>query len=443
VRNKVIVMVSVMLATLIASMDTTIMNTTMPVIAEGLGRFDLFAWAFTSYMITTTILALISGSLSDIYGRKRVFAFGLIVFLVGSLLCGLAQSMVQLVVFRAIQGIGAGIIMPMPAIIAGDLFPIEKRGKIQAIGSGIWGLSAVIAPLFGAFFVEYMTWRWIFYINIPISIFALLALIPYKEMYKSTKAPIDYIGALLFAAGISLLLIVTVVDTYQIVYGLVGAILIVSFYFFEKKHTAPLIPFSIFRNKTIRWMNINGFLAWVALYGTASYIPLFLQYIANNSIFVSGLALLGSAIGWMITAVPTGKWILRYGYRPLLIIGNIVLALSGLLLTILNASNGFWYVFSVMLIQGLAFGLLSTTGILCAQQLVNKDEMGISTSFMLFTRNIGAAIGVTIMGAFLTRTEDFMSGIHDLFLYGLIASLVALVTVFMIREPNQHKAQQI
>lgn len=160
-KSRTTVLISIVLALLVASMDTTIMNTTMPIIAKSLGGFEFFAWPFASYMIATTVFAPVAGRLSDLFGRKRVFAFGIVLFLIGSILCGVSQTMVQLVIFRGIQGIGAGFMMPFPAIIAGDLFSIQQRGKIQALGTSMWGLSAVIAPLLGAFFVEYMTWRWI------------------------------------------------------------------------------------------------------------------------------------------------------------------------------------------------------------------------------------------------------------------------------------------
>ena len=433
-KSKIAVLVSMMLALLMASLDTTIMNTTMPLIAKSLGGFDLFAWPFATYMIATTVLAPVAGRLSDLYGRKRVFASGMIVFLIGSLLCGLSQTMVQLVIFRGIQGIGAGFMMPFPAIIAGDLFSVEKRGKIQAIGTSMWGLSAVIAPLLGAFFVEHSTWRWIFFVNIPIALLALVTLLPYREEYTPKKAQIDYIGTLLFTTGVTLLLLVTVVDRNPFVYGLAGALFVICFYFFEKRQSSSLLPFSIFRDKTLRWMNINGFLGWAALFGAASYIPLFLQNMAHLSIFTSGIVLLGTAIGWITASVPTGRWILKYGYRPLFIIGNALLAFSGVLLALLHEESGFWYVFIVMIFQGLAFGMLSTTGIIGAQQLVQAHEKGISTSFMMFSRNIGTAIGVTIMGAFLSKSEDFMSGMNQLFLYGLMGSLLSFATSFFIKD---------
>jgi EmrB/QacA subfamily drug resistance transporter len=435
-KSRTSVMISIVLAMLVASMDTTIMNTTMPIIAKELGRLELYAWSFASYMIASTILAPVAGRLSDLFGRKRVFASGIVVFLIGSMLCGISANMIQLVLFRAIQGMGAGFMMPFPAIIAGDLFSIEKRGKIQALLTGMWGLSAILAPLLGAFFVEYMTWRWIFYVNLPICIIALLTLIPYKEKYQPKKASVDYFGSILFGAGVTLLLLVTIVEQNRWIYLILGIIVIVGFYFYEKKQTSPIVPLSMFKNKTITWMNLNGFVGNVALFGTSSFIPLFLQNVAGLSLFVSGLALLSQALGWMCMSIPAGKWILKYGYRKLIISGNILLFISGVFLMLLNENHGFWYVFAVMVVQGMAFGLLSTVGVIGVQQLVGPHEKGISTSFFMFCRSMGTVIGVTIMGALLISGADDMEGIHRLFLYGFYGSIVALLSAFFIKNAS-------
>jgi EmrB/QacA subfamily drug resistance transporter len=433
-RSRTFVMISIVMAMLVASIDTTIMNTTMPIIAEELGRFDLYAWSFASYMIFCTVLSPVAGRISDIFGRKHVFGFGILLFLVGSMLCGLSQSMVQLIIFRAIQGIGAGIMMPFPMIIAGDLFSVEKRGKIQALFTGMWGLSAIIAPMLGAFFVEFMTWRWIFYVNLPICLLAFVMLLPYKEVYTPKKTSVDYLGASLFAVGVSFLLLVTVLEQYQLIVGLVGAAIILIFYFYEKKQASPIVPLSLIQDKTIRWINLNGFVGCAALFGIGSFIPLFLQNVAGESLFMSGLALLGLAIGWMVVSVPAGKWVLKYGYRSLLLIGNALLVLAGIVFFLIDAKSGFWYVLGAMTVLGLAFGLTSTVSMISAQQLVEPHQKGISTSFLMFCRNIGTAVGVTVMGAILNSQTDFMVGIHHLFLYSLIGSVVALLTAFLIHN---------
>lgn len=435
-NSRISVIASIVIAMLVTSMDTTITNTTMPLIAKELGGFDLYAWSFASYMIVSTIIAPVAGRISDIFGRKKVFATGIILFLFGSLLCGSASTMLQLVIYRAVQGIGAGVMMPFPAIIAGDLFSIEQRGKIQAFFTAMWGLSAVLAPMLGAFFVKYATWRWIFYVNIPICILAIVLLLPYKEAYMPKRASVDYLGALLFATGVSLLLVATTVSTNQLLYVFLGIVFSIAFYLYEKKQPSPIIPISLFKNRPVAWMILNSFLSCAALFGASSYIPLFLQK-EGYSIFVSGVALLGMSFGWILVAVPAGKWILRFGYRRLIVTGNVILVISGFAFLFLGHGTSFAYVFAILIIQGLAFGLLSTVSIIGSQHLVEPNQKGISTSLQMFSRNIGTAIGITIMGAFLTKASSFTNGIHSLFIYGFLVSLISLATAFFIRDNQQ------
>ncbi|EXX87706.1 DeoR faimly transcriptional regulator [Paenibacillus darwinianus] len=434
--RKLAVMSSIVLAMLVASMDSTIMNTTMPVIAEELNGRSLFAWSFTSYMIFATVLAPLAGRISDLFGRKRIFGFGIILFLLGSLLSGMADTMLQLVLFRAVQGIGAGVMMPFPIIIAGDLYPVEQRGKIQALFTAMWGLSAVLAPLLGAVFVEQLNWRWIFYINIPICIISFLLLLGYKEVYEPKRAKVDVFGSVLFAVGISLLLAATTIETYPYAYAAAGALVLVFFFLYEKRHASPIVPLTLFRNKPVRWMIINGFTACSALFGTSSYVPLFLQE-NGYSLFESGVSLLSMSAGWMITATPAGKWVLRYGYARLLLISNGIILVSGALLALLGPNTGFWYVFFALFVQGAGFGLLFTVGIIGSQQLVAPHEKGVSASLQMFGRNIGTAIGVTIMGSLLINAPDFMQGIRNLFVYGLIAMSLAMVTALFVSNPEE------
>lgn len=432
-QNRMQVLISIVLAMLVASMDTTIINTTMPIIVKDLGGYSLYAWAFASYMIFSTVLTPIAGRISDLYGRKTILAAGIIVFLIGSLLCGLSQTMMQLILFRAVQGIGAGIMNPFPAIIAGDLYPIEERGKIQALFSAMWGISAVIAPLFGALFTEYASWRWIFYINIPICLLSLFFLRAYKEEYEPKPASVDYGGAVLFTLGVSLTLAATAFEKQAWWLVLAGVALLAVFIAYERRQSSPIVPLALFRSRPIRRMNINAFLSNAALFGTASYAPTFLQE-QGYSTFVSGVALLAQSAGWMLMSVPAGKLILRYGYSRLLIIGNVLLVLSGVQLFYLSGGSSYLYSLTALFIQGMAFGILVTVTIIGSQQFVDGDQKGISTSLMMFSRNIGTAVGVTVMGSLLTGAAQFMTGVHSLYTYGFLVSLLSLATAFLSLE---------
>lgn len=440
-NNRVPVMASIILAMLISSMDTTIMNTTMPVIAEELGGQAWYAWTFASYMIFSTVIAPIAGRLSDMFGRKRVFATGILLFTFGSVLCGFSSNMVQLVIFRGIQGFGAGFMMPFPAIIAGDLFSIEQRGKIQAFFSAMWGIGSVLAPLLGGFFVEELNWRWIFYINVPICLLSFLLLKAYKEVYEPRKARVDVTGAMLFSAAISLILLTTVVQAGQVWYGLAGGILLGGFVLYERRIDAPIVPLELLRNPPVAWMIVNSFLACAALFGTSSYIPLYLQE-EGYSILWSGIPLVGMSLGWMAVSVKAGKWIIKHGYRPLLILGNVISALSGMMLALLREGSGLWYVGVAMILQGAAFGLIVTVSIIGSQQLVGAHRKGISTSLQMFARNIGTAIGVTVMGALLNGAIHFYAGITHVFVYGTLVSLLAVVSACFIRVPRSGGSPQ-
>lgn len=433
--QRIIVTASIVMAMLMASMDTTILNTTMPVIAEELGHKELYAWSFTSYILVSTALIPIAGRLSDLFGRKRLFAIGIVLFLLGSLLCGMAATLPQLIIFRGLQGIGAGVMMPLVQIIAGDIYEVKDRGKIQALFNSMWMLSAIVAPILGAFFVEVANWRWIFYINIPVSILALGMLIPYKDVYEGVREPVDWLGALLFAIGTGSLLMVTAVEQYRFIWVIGGLIVFVLFIAQERRHVAPMLPGRLLKNTTLMWVLANGFIITAALFGLPTYIPLFLQD-QGESVLFSGLALIAMSAGWLPMSVNSGRWILRFGYRPLLLGGNALLVVASVIFLLANIVPGYLMLFIGLFMLGLSFGLIFTVSIIASQQLVDPYDKGISTSMQLFVRNTGLAVGVSVMGYIYVNlyTGDSIGGINTIFTYGVIGAVLALVTAFFIHE---------
>lgn len=441
-NQRVIVTSSIVLAMLIASMDTTILNTTMPVIAAELGNKSLYAWAFTSYILVSTALIPIAGRLADLFGRKRLFSAGIVIFLLGSLLCGMSVTLMQLIIFRGVQGIGAGIMMPLVQIIAGDIYEVKDRGKIQALFTSMWMLSGILAPIIGAFFVEFTTWRWIFYINIPVSIIALGMLIPYKDVYEARREPIDWLGALLFAAGTAAILIITVVENWRLVYGAAGLSLLLLFVLHERRHKAPMIPGRIVHNKTILWLLANNFIICAALFGLPTYIPLYLQD-TGESVMFSGIALIAMSVGWMFSSINSGRWIIKYGYRPLLLIGNIALVIAAMIFVFSGQVAGYGMMFAGLLVLGASFGLIFTVSIIAAQQLVAPHDKGISTSLQMFVRNTGLAFGVSVMGYMYMALNDGQAeaGIQTIYVYGIIGAAVAMVIALFIRERTMETGQ--
>jgi len=419
------------ITTLISALDANIMQTASPTIVKQLGGMELFAWIFVVYMLASTVTVPLYGKLSDMYGRKRLLMIAVGLFTIGSILCGMANSMVMLIVFRGIQGLGAGGMIPLSMIIVGDLFTIEKRGKIQAVFSTIWAISSIVGPVLGSFFVEALTWRWIFFINIPIGIATVLCLIPYQEKLEFKKTYIDYKGFFLFGISITLLLLATNVGNpfWYLVIGFIGLIV---FIFVERKEEHPFLPVSLFKNRGILMTNLFMLFYCLSFFGTSNFIPLFLQQGNHMSIYKSGLILLSIAVGWMFGSTPAGKWILRFGYKILFIIGSFITTVSGLALYLFIQDISYIGLFLILTVQGVAFGLLFAVGTIASQEFAESHIKGMSTSLQIFLRNIGTSIGVTIMGLLINHAASVVIGMKNVFLYALCMSLITVVLSFLI-----------
>ncbi|PLS09445.1 MDR family MFS transporter [Neobacillus cucumis] len=439
-RNKYVFW-GLVITTLISALDANIMQTASPTIVKQLGGMELFAWVFSVYMLASTITVPLYGKLSDMYGRKKLLMISVGLFTIGSILCGMANSMVMLIVFRGIQGLGAGGMIPLSMIIVGDLFTIERRGKIQAVFSSIWAISSVVGPILGSFFVETLTWRWIFFINIPIGIATVLCLIPYKESTEFRKTHIDYKGFFLFGISISLLLLATNVRNplWYLVIGLVGMLV---FVLVERKEKQPFLPVSLFKNKGILRTNLFMLFYCLSFFGTSNFIPLFLQEGNHMSIYKSGLILLSIAVGWMFGSTPAGKWIIRFGYKLLFIIGSFMTAISGLMLYLFINDISYLVLFLILAVQGVAFGLLFAVGTIASQEFAEAHIKGMSTSLQIFLRNIGTSVGVTIMGLIINHAVSISVGMKNVFLYAFVLSLVTVGISFIIPAKTTVKVSE-
>jgi EmrB/QacA subfamily drug resistance transporter len=409
------------------------MQTASPTIVKQLGGMELFAWIFVVYMLASTVTVPLYGKLSDMYGRKKLLIIAVAIFTLGSILCGLANSIVTLIIFRGVQGIGAGGMIPLSMIIVGDLFTIESRGKIQAVFSSIWAISSIVGPVLGSFFVEELTWRWIFFINVPIGIATVLCLIPYKEKIEFKKTHIDYKGFFLFGISISLLLLSTNVRNsfWYLIIGIIGLII---FLLVERKEAHPFLPVSLFKNKGILMTNLFMLVYCLSFFGTSNFIPLYLQEGSHMSIYKSGLILLSIAVGWMFGSTPAGKWIIRFGYKSLFIIGSVITTVSGLALYLFIADLTYFSLFFILTIQGVSFGLLFAVGTIASQEFAESHIKGMSTSLQMFLKNIGTSIGVTIMGLIINQAANIGIGIKNVFLYALCLSFLTILLSFLIPD---------
>ncbi|MFL6560980.1 MAG: MDR family MFS transporter, partial [Bacillus sp. (in: firmicutes)] len=408
-----------------------IMQTASPTIVKQLGGMEFFAWIFVVYMLASTVTVPLYGKLSDMYGRRNLLMLAVGLFTLGSILCGMANSMVMLIIFRGIQGLGAGGMIPLSIIIVGDLFTIERRGKIQAVFSSIWAISSIVGPILGSFFVEALSWRWIFFINIPIGIASVLCLIPYKEHLEFKKTHIDYKGFLLFGISITLLLLSTNIKNslWCIIVGIIGLIVFVVV---ERKETHPFLPVSLFKNKGILMTNLYMLVYCLSFFGTSNFIPLFLQEGSHMSIYKSGLILLSIAVGWMFGSTPAGKWIIRFGYKILFIIGSFITSVSGLALYLFISDLSYFGLFLILTIQGISFGLIFAVGTLASQEFAESHIKGMSTSLQMFLKNIGTSIGVTVMGLIINHGASIAIGMKNVFLYALCLSLITILLSFLI-----------
>jgi EmrB/QacA subfamily drug resistance transporter len=411
-KRRWAVTVGVMTGMFIAALEATVVGTAMPTVISSLGGLNHYSWVFSAYLVTSTVTVPVWGKLSDLYGRRLLYQLGIAVFLLGTLLSGLSTSMTQLIIFRAIQGLGAGALVPLGMTIIGDIFTLEERARMQAYFSGVWGLSSVIGPVVGGFITDQISWRWVFFINLPVGIIAAAIIgIALKEPKLTEKPKIDYAGAALLMLAISLLMLalveggasVAALLTLENILLIGGAIFLLGLFFIvEKRASDPIIPFELFRNRTVSVSVGAGFLAGVAMFGAISFIPLFAQGALGATATEAGSLLTPLMLSWVSMSVIGGRLLLKVGYRNITLIGFVVLSIGFVFLAMFQRDTPrFWLYFDLVLI-GAGLGLTMLTLLIAVQQAVERSKLGIATSLNQFSRAIGGAFGVAIMGAFLT-----------------------------------------
>ena len=420
-RRTLIVFAGLLLGMLLAALNQTIVATALPDIVGDLGGFDHYSWVFSAYMLASTVTVPLYGKLSDVYGRRPFFLLAIVLFMVGAVVSGLAPSMTVLIVGRAIQGLGAGGLIPLAMAVIGDLIAPRERGKWQGLTGAVFGVASVVGPATGGWISDNASWRWAFFVSLP---FGLLALVVVQRGFTMEPVhrdhTIDYTGAALLSAGLSAGLLATVWGGAQYPWGspeIVGlfvasAVLLVSFVLWERRVPEPIMPLDLFRNRTFAASQVALFFIGAAMFGTIIYIPLFVQGVLGESATSSGAILTPLMLSLIGASVAAGQIVSRTGrYKAVLLTSPIVLLIGFALLSRLDAGSTLHETTRDMIVVGLGLGLGLQTFVLVVQNAVPRSMMGVATASTQFFRTIGATIGVTVMGALLTtRLHDELAG---------------------------------
>ncbi len=402
------ILASLMLATSLVALDSTIVATAVPSIVADLGGFSQFPWLFSVYLLAQAVSVPIYGKLADIVGRKPIMLLGIGLFLLGSIFCAVAWSMTALIVFRALQGLGAGAVQPMSITIAGDIYSLAERAKAQGYLASVWAISAVVGPTLGGVFSEWLTWRWLFIINIPLCLLAGWMLgRRFHERVQRVTHRIDYLGSVTLTAGAALLILGlleggqawawTSAPSLAVLGG--GAVLIAIFLVVQRRAAEPVLPLWVFSRRVLVASAVIATLVGAVLLGLTTYVPTFVQAVLGTGPLVAGFALATLTIGWPISATLSGRLYLRLGFRTTAVIGA-ALAVVGSLSTIwLGASSAVWQVAASCFVVGLGMGLIASPTLIAAQSSVGWSERGVVTATNLFARSIGSAVGVAAFGA--------------------------------------------
>lgn len=407
------VLAALMMTMTLAAMDITIVSTAIPQIVSDLGGFTKFSWVFSIYLLAQTVTIPLYGKLSDVFGRKSILLFGIAVFLLGSAASAVAWDIGSLIAFRGVQGLGAGSIMAMVNTIAGDIYTIQERARIQGYLSSIWGISAVLGPALGGALAEYVNWRWIFLINLPIGAVSLFFLTAFfKEKVIPTAPVIDYKGAILILCTLGLIFVFLLEGGQGWPWlslpsvSLLGLILVLGIWAFhtEKKSADAIMPAWLWRNRTLAFTNLAMVGMGIVMMGPETFLPTFTQATLGVGVIASGFILASISIGWPTASALSGKLYLRIGFRKTSLVGGILVLMACVGFLLMPQPQPIYLLVLDQVLIGAGFGLLSTPSMVGVQSMVPWQQRGVVTSANVFCRNLGQALGAAIFGAVFNNT---------------------------------------
>jgi EmrB/QacA subfamily drug resistance transporter len=450
------ILVAIMVASGLVAIDSTILATAVPSIVKDIGGFSQFPWLFSIYLLAQAVSVPVYAKLADMVGRKPMMLVGIGLFLLGSVLCGLAWSMPALIAFRAVQGLGAGAVQPIAMTMVGDIYTLEERARVQGYLASVWAISAVVGPTLGGLFAQFTGWPWIFYINIPLGLLAAVLIVrDFHERVEHRRHRVDYAGAALLMASLSLLILGLLEggqawawdSVTSIAIFVVGVVLFVAFVLVERRAAEPVLPSWPFTRRLLLTTTLLSFAVGAVLIGLTSYIPTYLESALGVQPIVAGLALAALTIGWPVAATLSGRIYLRIGFRSTVLIGMIVTVLSAAAFALTASVPSVATVAVVCFFMGFGLGLSTSPAIIAAQASVGWGERGVVTGTNMFARSVGSAVGVAVLGAIANgiiagypgadRNPDaVIAATGAVFLAALVAALLAAVAAFaMPRTP--------